>query len=124
MLIAAGVLALALLAGVVHWLTFRPTRGAVQDSWAQLVAMVALIVAVVLVAVANLRSPEVPWRVLVGLQTPTSSDLEAEPTVTQPTDESLAVAPTIEWATELLPRGAETRLADALRAVIDKERGG
>ncbi len=124
MMIAAGVLGLALLAGLVHWFMLRPARGAAQESWAQLIAMVAMIVAVVLVAVANLRSPEVPWRVLVGLQPPSSSDLVAESTTTETTGEPETSAPTIDWAVELLPRGAETRLADAVRAIIDKERGG
>lgn len=124
MMIAAGVLGFALLAGIAHWLTRRPQRGAAQESWAQLAAMVALIVAVVLVAVANLRSPEVPWRVLAGLQPPSSADLEAELTTTETTTEPEASEPTIDWAAELLPRGAETRLADAVRAIIDRERGG
>lgn len=123
--IAAGILAIAAIAGVIHLTRTRPARGPGNESWSQLVAIVALIVVAVLVAVANLRSPEVPWRVLVGIDQPTAADLEAaEPTASPTSPTEQAVPKAIDWATELTPRGAETRLADAVRHVVDKERGG
>ena len=37
---------------------------------------------------------------------------------------SALAGPAIDWAEQLAPRGSETRLGDALRYVVDKERGG
>jgi len=122
------VLAIALVAGTVHLLSRKPQRTAGEESWSQLVAIVSMIVVAVLVAVANLRSPEVPWGVLVGVVEPREEDIQRE--ISPAEDASLtspgeaASANSIDWATELTPRGAETRLADAVRYVIEKERGG
>ena len=35
-----------------------------------------------------------------------------------------AAVPKIDWTAQLLPRGAETRIGDNLKFIIDKERGG
>lgn len=126
MLVAGGFAVLALLAFIVHLLTRGRTRSpAPQESWGLLVSMVALVTAVVLVAVANLRSLDVPWPVLAGLREPAASDVKNMLVVSTVTDDEEPLAePTVDWETELNPRGEETRLGDALRYVIDKERGG
>jgi hypothetical protein len=124
MLVAAGILGLAIVAGVIHWLMRSAKIKAGQESWAQLVSMVALIVAMVCVAVANLRSPEAPWSVLLGMRTASPDDLDTGDTGPDQYSPSIAAEPTIDWAVELTPRGAETRLADAVRHLIEQERGG
>jgi hypothetical protein len=124
MLVAAGILGLAIVAGVIHWLMRSAKINAGQESWAQLVSMVALIVAMVCVAVANLRSPEVPWSVLLGMRTASPDDLDTRDVAHDEDSPTIAGEPSIDWAAELTPRGAETRLGDAVRHLIEQERGG
>jgi hypothetical protein len=121
---AAAILAIAIFAGMLHIFTYRQSTRQ-PESWAQLIGMVALIVAAVLVAVANLRSPDVRWAVLLGVAEPSPEDVAKEARTEESSQESQP-EPTINWSEELAPRpsGTETRLADALRYIIDKERGG
>ena len=86
----------------------------------------------IVLAVANLRFPEVPLLATLGLQSaPASSTTDGshkshETYGTHGTD--AALSPTepapITWPEVLAPRGAETRLADAVRYLINRERGG
>lgn len=122
-IIAASILGVSVLAGLIHWIGRRPRAAAQTESWSLLVSMVALIVAIVVLAVANLRHLDVPWQVLAGLRAPQADDLR-QPVVESENSTAVAAAPTIDWQTELLPRGVETRLGDALRYLVGKERGG
>ncbi|MFW6169252.1 MAG: hypothetical protein ACODAD_02100 [Planctomycetota bacterium] len=129
MLLVAGLAGIALLAFLVYLLLGRsPTRGETH-SLAFLVAMVALVAAFVVFAVANLRGGEFSLPAMVGLDQP---DLERE------VAQQLAAAAATEkaersgpettqpenWRQALQPRGAKTRLGDAVRSLVSQERGG
>jgi len=116
-------LAVALLAGIMHLARRgRPSEGEQNASWPLLVSMVTLIAGVVILAIASLRSPDIPWITMVGLQS-LESTTEKQPAPeaknkTEPTEME------INWAEQLTPRGTETHLGDALQFLINKERGG
>ena len=100
----------------------RRTDG--DGSWAVLFGMVAMIAGLIVLAVANLRFPEVPILAMLGLEDATvASTVDVTPltpeATTPQTEESL-----IAWPEVLAPRGAETRLADAVRYLTNLERGG
>ncbi|MFP6575525.1 MAG: VWA domain-containing protein [Pirellulaceae bacterium] len=116
-------LAVALLAGIMHLTRRRrPTEGEQNASWPLLVSMVTLIAGVVILAIASLRSPDIPWMTMVGLQSlESTTDKRTVPEAenkTEPTEME------INWADQLTPRGTETHLGDALQFLINKERGG
>ena len=116
-------LAVALLAGIMHLTRRRrPTEGEQNASWPLLVSMVTLIAGVVILAIASLRSPDIPWMTMVGLQSlEATTDKRTVPETenkTEPTEIE------INWADQLTPRGTETHLGDALQFLINKERGG
>ena len=116
-------LAVALLAGIMHLARRRrPTEGEQNASWPLLVSMVTLIAGVIILAIASLRSPDIPWMTMVGLQSlESTTDKQTVPGVedkTEPTEME------INWADQLTPRGTETHLGDALQFLINKERGG
>lgn len=133
--VAAGVLAVSLIAALVYLLfavtTGSSARGASgprvgpqaagePTSWALLVAMTTLIAAVVIFAVASLRASEVGPLAILGLKQPkAAADDEPSPGATEQ-----AAIPQVDWAAELAPRGVETRIGDNLKYLIDKERGG
>ncbi len=127
-LVAAAVLAVSVLAGLTYFLgslrrpkpaaTARTPTGEAQ-SWLLLVGVVLLIAAAIIFATARLRVTEIGLRELVGLAEPKLAPAEDTPlTESQPTQ------PQVDWAAQLLPRGAETRIGDNLRFILDKERGG
>ncbi len=115
-------LAVALLAGIMHLSRRRPTEGEQQASWPLLVSMVTLIAGVVILAIASLRSPDIPWMTMVGLQS-LEPTVEKQP-APETTSENEAAEIEINWADQLTPRGTETHLGDALQFLINKERGG
>jgi hypothetical protein len=119
-LVAAGLLAVAILAGLVYLLFGRRVSLGEQQSWSLLVSMTAFIAAAVILAVASLRSPELNLLAIVGLSEPKAvTDNPAEK------DKPQEVAtPKVDWHEQLSPRGVETRIGDNLKFVIDKERGG
>jgi hypothetical protein len=119
--VAAGVLAVSLIAGLIYLLAgARPVAGE-QTSWALLVSMTALIAAVVILAVASLRGSEVGPLAILGLQDAKTAEEEAEDL--KDANEQAAI-PSVDWAAQLAPRGGETRIGDNLKYIIDKERGG
>jgi hypothetical protein len=130
---AAGMLAISLVAGSLAIRQRRtgpsaaqtwrrdPLRAAGEEgtSWALLVSMTTLLVAVVLLAVASLRGSEAGLLALVGLRrveafVPSEDGKPAAPAEPSPVD----------WAGQLAPRGSETRIGDNLRALVERERGG
>jgi hypothetical protein len=104
---------------------FFGTRRADGDgSWAVLVGMVAMIAGLIVLAVANLRFPEVPILATLGLEDATFASTTAAVPLTPDATTSAAETPIIDWPEVLAPRGAETRLADAVRYLTNLERGG
>jgi hypothetical protein len=133
--VAAGLFVASLLAGVIYLATGGRSQstsrtlarsasegrgGGEPQSWALLVTMTASIAALVLVAVACLRASEAGPLAVLGLRA-VHADQSTEPSATM---NSESAPPKVDWATELSPRGAETRIGDNLRFLIDKERGG
>jgi hypothetical protein len=120
--IAAGVLAVSILAGIVALLTRKKTRTKSDEptSWALLVSMTTLIAAVIILATACLRSSEAGILPVLGLKEPKAAS--SSETSTETTEEAAKNA--VDWAAQLAPRGAETRIGDNLKFIIDRERGG
>ncbi|MFO7906749.1 MAG: hypothetical protein ACQESR_25895 [Planctomycetota bacterium] len=129
MLLVAGLAGIALMAFLVYLFLGRASHRGETPSLAFLVAMVALVAAVVVFAVANLRAGEFSLPAIVGLDQP---DIETE------VAEELAAAAAAEkadetgsktmepasWRRALRPRGTKTRLGDAVRSLVGQERGG
>src|SRR5262249_6864287 len=119
--VAAGLLGVSVIAGIVSLLTRRPTTKSEEPtSWALLISMTTLMAAVIFLAVGCLRSSEAGILAVLGLREPKVSPIgensSAEKLETPATD--------VDWSAQLSPRGAETRIGDNLKFLIDRERGG
>jgi hypothetical protein len=131
--VAAGVLGISLLAGLIYLVGRTAGRPAARTapgqaasprseeptSWALLISLTTLIAAAVILAVACLRGSEAGLLAVIGVREPKVSELNQS---SSPTQE--AAPPTIDWAGQLSPRGVETRIGDNLKFLIDRERGG
>ena len=130
--IVAAVLGGCSLLSLVFFMLFgRRRRGRENLSLALLVAMVALVAGVVVFAIANLRAPSVSWRAVVGLEQPNFAAQVQEELATQEPiaakrdeDEQSVEPDRVEWQQRLVPRGTKTRIGDAVRFLVNKERGG
>lgn len=90
-----------------------------SGSWLWLVAIVGGLTAAVTLAVATLRAPDGDLLVTLGWRR------DAGPRTELVGSRRVAVEPrTVDWRAELGPRGTETRLADAIEYLVNKERGG
>ncbi len=120
--IAAALLVFSLLAPVAHGLLGWRWRGREDEAWWLLASGLSLVVAIVLAAVTHLRHPQLNPSVLLG-RAPASAT--AGPAASAVTAAAAAeTEPTVDWAAQLIARGSETRMGDALRWIVDKERGG
>ncbi|MCA9220769.1 MAG: VWA domain-containing protein [Planctomycetales bacterium] len=126
--IAGVLLLISITAGLAHLFVGNLFRGFEGQSYAVLFGLVMLLGAVVVFAVANLRSPETSALALVGLAEPDFSAAASGQDSATGVDGEEGEQPEPElipnWSDELLARGTETRLGDALRYVVNKERGG
>lgn len=129
-LVAAGLAGLALATLLVS-VVARLWGAGPWLSYAWLLGSVSGVAATILLAVASLRAPDLSLRAVVGLSapdfeaaaraalartaTPSTADTPAEPSA-DPSE--------ITWQQTLLPRGTQTRLGDAIRTVVNRERGG
>ena len=109
---------LAFVAGTWHFMIERRRVTKEATYWSLLLATVSVIAGLLLFSVANLRHPDAPVTTLLGLS-PTSPQINTQ---TEPSD--LRVPVSIDWNKELIPQGNETRLGDALRFLVHRERGG
>ena len=130
-MVAAVLGGIALLSLLFFLLFGRRTSGGENLSLALLLAMVLLVAGIVVFAVANLRAPGIPWRAIVGLEQPdfaaqVQADLaKSQTTVVDETERVESIEPDqIQWQQQLVPRGIETRIGDAVRFLVNKERGG
>lgn len=129
--IAIGLFVFSLLAFVLHLVLGNFVRTAEGESWALLVSIFALIVAVVLVAVSNLRQPDYGPLVAFGFReqaTPSTPDDTSDENSTKSPSDTDAMQPELEpteidWAKQLEPAGGSTRVGDAIQWLIDRERG-
>lgn len=122
---AAGLLGVSLVAGVVYLLWGRAKVGGEHSSWSLLVSIVALIAGLVVLAVANLRHPDVDLLAVAGLREAKLAE-DHEPGDRGPGtgEKSQQSEIKVDWNEQLLPRGAQTRIGDNLKYLVDKERGG
>ena len=131
--VAALFLVIALIGIVLHFLLTGVGRSASQ-AWGLLVAVVCLVVAFVTLGVCNLRNPSIGWAQLMGAPVAQNETDVTRPAAraedsSEPGDDASKEADSaelanVDWANELLPRGIKTRFGDALRFIVEKERGG
>ena len=128
-----GLGGLALLALVVYLLFGRNSRQGEGGSWALLVAMVAAIAAVTVLAVASLRAPHTNILALLKVIPPSPQKSDKDdtdtPDVNSQGDDASKSGPVEywdvdRWRTELNPLASETRLGDAIKSIVQQERGG
>jgi hypothetical protein len=130
--VAAGVFGISIICGLIYVLTRGQPRSAAaartstsqqpgeSESWALLATMTTLIAALVILAVACLRGSEAGILAVVGLQPVRTAQSTQSPSGSKPE----TAPPAVDWTTQLVPRGGETRIGDNLQFLIDKERGG
>lgn len=122
-LVAGGLLFFGVFFGLVYLLVFRRERGPDTTSWTLLASLVLLIVTVVVAAVAGLRNPQVEFLAMIGWRDGVPPEDRSSPLAPAPA--LAAMRPEeIPWAEQLVARGVDTRLGEALRFVVQKERGG
>jgi hypothetical protein len=121
--IAGVILGLGVLSLVASFL-FSSRRADGEGSWVALAGMVAVIAGLVVLAVANLRYPDIGMLATLGLQDATPTPATTLQSSQNQTDTSPAETVSVTWRDELNPRGTETRIGDALRHLINRERGG
>lgn len=120
--IGAGLLAIAILGGLIFTFSRRDSE---KPAVSLLVGAVCLIVAVVVLAVANLRNPDIGLLAIAGqedldtLRARLAARLEDEAKTDQPVK-----TVKVNWEEKLVPGGNETRLGEAVMHVISKQRGG
>lgn len=121
--IAGALLVLATLTLLVFFSLKRmkpSTEG--RENWLELLSLVLGISGAVFLGAALLQNPLMPWLTALGLRAPKESDLTSEKTAAA--EDANKAAPETDWAKVLMPSGAESRLGDAIRSIVLKERGG
>lgn len=119
-LVAGGFLFVSVFFGLIFLFVGRGSITSEDTSWSLLVSIVSLIIAVVVLAVASLRHPEIEFLAMLGLK-----DAEYESVEPDASDSDAAVEEKVDvnWSEELAARGLQTRLGEALRYIINHERG-
>jgi hypothetical protein len=118
--ISGGVLLVSLFCLFVYFLRAKQATEERTD-WSFVIGIVGLLSGIVLLSVANLRHPEIDLLTTVGLKTtlPTTGIGDTE------REDSQAMQPVpVDWETALAPQGVESRLGDAIRALVRRERDG
>ena len=145
--VAAAMCVLAMSAcAFVLWFAIGPI-GQVRAAaaWVLFAAEISLVTAAIVLAVGNLRNPEITWQEVVGLPAPQAQSADSDKGADESDDfaalaaddetdgstgseKPAPVAPQdpsdIDWQVELLPRGAKTAYGEALRYLVNRERGG
>ena len=126
---AAGIAGIVLFAGVflvlVYTIVVRRSSDPERGSWTLPASAFALILGLVVMAVASLRNPEITVRAALGwgeavVAKPPGAERPSDP----PELERVRQPHEIDWETEIAARGLQTRLGDAIRYLVNKERGG
>lgn len=118
---ALAFLAISVISGLVHLGTAWINRGPESQSWGLLICVLGLITTVVIVAVANLRNPGVRLAHVLGQEAAASVINDTADVSDQRQNDG---DPEVDWKSQLIPRGGETRLTDAISWILTKERGG
>ena len=115
--IGLGLIVVAILAILFYLTKGRKKDQAETSSWSLLASMVCVISGLIVIAVGNLRHPQLSFTDTLGITNP---DFSREVT----TSDKDVEMPQIDWNTTLLPRGSKTRMGDAIQFLVNKERGG
>ncbi len=119
--VGLGLLAAALVSlmiyGIGTWRRGYRAAAGESGSWSLLAGVVMGLAGVVVLGVAHLRAPEVGFAAIVGLEPPQFS------APSEDTNETEVAEVEIDWRNELTPRGKETRLGEAIRHVVNQQRG-
>ncbi len=115
-------------AGLLIWISGRlyqfSTRHIGRSAWASFVSMLLLATSFVVLAISNLMTPQTDLLTIAGIKPfqPNSDHLLVDELV----ENQIASvdAKSIKWDDLLIPRGTSTKMGDALRYVVNKERGG
>ena len=118
-IVSAVFLGVSCLSGLIYLGTRRTAIGK-PTSWLLLIAMVTLITSLVILAVANLRHPDISILATIGLEDP---DFKATAEKKKDGGKRPEIPP-VDWPKELTPAGSETRIGEAVKFVVDRERGG
>ena len=122
-IIAAVFLGVAFISFMIH--ISVSLRGQEREgSWALLIGTAGLVVASVVFAVANLRHPEISVAETIGLRS-LDDGTEQPATDRDSAEDANGIGEPIlpNWPDALAPQGGATRLGDALRYVLQQERG-
>ena len=115
--IGLGLIAVAIIALIFYLSKGRRKDQPEASSWSLLASMVCVIAGVIVVAVGNLRHPQLSFSDTLGI---TSPDFSSEQGMT----DDIVELPEVDWNSTLLPRGSKTRMGDAVQYLVNKERGG
>ena len=115
--IGLGLIAVAIIALIFYLSKGRRKDQPEASSWSLLASMVCVIAGVIVVAVGNLRHPQLSFSDTLGI---TSPDFSSEQGMT----DDIVELPEVDWSSTLLPRGSKTRMGDAVQYLVNKERGG
>ncbi|MCH5377009.1 MAG: hypothetical protein JJ992_23840, partial [Planctomycetes bacterium] len=112
----------AILALLQFFVGYR-AQGPEANAWSLLAGVIAIVVGLVVLAVASLRHPDVPFLAMIGIQDrlPIAADDDA---AGEGEDGDQPKVEQVNWSETLAARGLETRIGEALRYLINKERGG
>ncbi len=124
--VAAGaILFVGVFLVLVFAIVVRRSRDPERGSWTLPAGVFALILGLVVLAVGNLRNPDIKFLVMIGWKTPVAPDLTADRTAEdRPAADKSREPQDVDWEQELAARGLQTRLGDAVRYLVNKERGG
>ncbi len=123
-MVAGAFLLVSILLGSIHLITGRKASRPDKTAWALLVCLFSLIVAVVLLAVANLRNPDIEFLAMIGLSDDQFTEDDNGPSPDPQPEEDSLEPEDIDWPEALAAHGLKTRLGEALRYLVNKERGG
>ncbi|NLF71145.1 MAG: VWA domain-containing protein [Candidatus Anammoximicrobium sp.] len=126
---AAAVAGLALFSGLFFVLVFlfvvRRSADPERGSWTLPAGVFLLILGLVVLAVGSLRNPDVRFLVMIGWKAPLAPGSPTDrATDARPAADQSRQPQDVDWEHELAARGLQTRLGDAVRYLVNKERGG
>ncbi len=120
--VGAGViLILAIVLGVMSMSIRSKPDGESLGAWVSFLSLLLMVAATVTLAIADLRTTSVSfWRIvgIAGDEEQADADDEAADEEVESDDSE------VDLKAELLPSGTETRIGDAVRYLVNKERGG
>jgi hypothetical protein len=121
-LVGIGLLSVSLVCLALFFIRRRQAQGQQEpaSSWSLLVATVGLIAAVIVLAVGNLRYPDVDFLAMVWLRSAEAPETQGD----LASDLEQQADPEVNWSDQLRPQGTKTRLGDAVQFLVNKEQGG